>query len=174
MFGKETAMNRLMMKNLPLFVLAFLFSLALGETSKAPAGWDEFGDGVTLTEKTPIKDILAAPESFAERPVAVEGEVVGVCKMMGCWIELQGGEGERLRVKVDDGVIVFPETAQGRKAIAQGVVERLEFSREEAVERARHEAEETGREFDPETVTPPYREIRLRGTGAWIESAPQN
>jgi len=32
-------------------------------------------------------------------------------------------DGPTLRLKVDDGVIVFPVTAKGKKAVAQGVVE---------------------------------------------------
>ena len=165
-------MNRWMKSFVAILAPLLFFGLAaaFSGTDDPPAGWDGFGDGVTLAERTAIGDILARPDEFEGRTVAVEGEIIGVCKMMGCWIELQSGEGLRLRVKVDDGVIVFPESALGKRSIAQGEVESLEFTREEAVERARHEAEEMGREFDPDSVTPPYREIRLRGTGAWIES----
>ena len=49
---------------------------------------------------------------------------------MGCWMTLApaGAAGEHpatLRLKVEDGVIVFPVSARGRTAVAQGVVARV-------------------------------------------------
>ena len=49
---------------------------------------------------------------------------------MGCWMTLapDGAAGDKpatLRLKVDDGVIVFPVSARGRTAVAQGVIERV-------------------------------------------------
>ena len=134
--------------------------------------WATFGEGVTLEARTPIGDILADPEAFQDQIVAVEGEVVGVCAMMGCWVELESSSKERLRIKVDDGVIVFPEEAQGSQAVAQGKVELLDFTPEEYLEKARHEAEEMDREFDPASIgNPPYREVRIFGSGALIAAA---
>jgi len=57
------------------------------------------------------------------------------------------------------------------RPIRQGTVERLTFSREEYEAFARHEAEEAGRDFDPQTLEGPYEEILLRGTGALIQKA---
>jgi hypothetical protein len=51
---------------------------------------------------------------------------------MGCWMALapdqttQGAkDGSTLMIKVDDGVIVFPVSAKGKRAAAQGVVQRV-------------------------------------------------
>ena len=56
--------------------------------------------------------------------------VTAVCEHMGCWMTLApaGAAGEHpatLRLKVEDGVIVFPVSARGRTAVAQGVVARI-------------------------------------------------
>ena len=140
-----------------------------GEEQGRRVAWKQFGKGVSIDERTQIESILARPEDFVGRPVAVEGKVVGVCKMMACWMELESDAGKRLRIKVKDGVIVFPSDAFGKRAVAQGRVERLTFSREEYLTRACHEAEELGRDFDPQSVIPPYEEILLRGTGALVQ-----
>ena len=140
-----------------------------GEEPNVTVGWKQFGDGVSIDERIQIESVLARPEDFVGRPVAVAGKVVGVCRMMACWMELESDGGNRLRIKVEDGVIVFPSDAFGKRAVAQGMVERLTFSREEYLARARHEAEELGRDFDPQSVTPPYEEILVRGTGALIQ-----
>jgi hypothetical protein len=88
-----------------------------------------FGAGVTLDTATPIADVIARPASFAGRTIRVEGVVTAVCAHMGCWMTLapSGATGEKpatLRLKVDDGVIVFPVSSRGRTAVAQGVIER--------------------------------------------------
>ena len=70
------------------------------------------------------------PGQLPGKTVRVEGVVTAVCEHMGCWMTLApaGAAGEKpatLRLKVDDGVIVFPVSARGRTAVAQGVIERV-------------------------------------------------
>jgi len=147
-------------------------SLNDAQDSVTTPDWATFGKGVTLEARTSIGDILANPEAFKDQIVAVEGQVVGVCAMMGCWVELESDSKQRLRIKVDDGVIVFPQEAQGSQAVAQGKVELLDFTPEEYLEKARHEAEEMDREFDPASIgDPPYREVRIFGSGALVAAA---
>lgn len=88
------------------------------------------GTGVTLESITPIADVIARPAGFAGQTVRVEGVVTAVCQHMGCWMTLApaGATGDKpatLRLKVDDGVIVFPVSARGKTAVAQGVIERV-------------------------------------------------
>jgi hypothetical protein len=128
-----------------------------------------FGDPITLTEVTPVSAILDAPEEFLGERVLVEGTVVEVCEMRGCWMDIASDrEYEKIQIKVDDGVIVFPLTARGKKALVEGTVELFEMTYEEALEDARHKAEEHGTEFDPSTVTGPVTLYRIRGLGAVI------
>lgn len=141
----------------------------------APAGANcdalTLGAGVELADDTPVAAVVAAPEEYVGRRIAIRGEVTDVCEMAGCWLELRAEEGEDLlRVKVDDGVIVFPGWARGHAARAEGTVEKLELSRQEYVAQRRHEAEESGGEFDESTVEGdgPFAIYRLRGTGAEI------
>lgn len=128
-----------------------------------------YGAGVDQPTTTAIRDILKDPTAWAGKIVRVEGKVTGVCAMKGCWMEVESAEGERLRIKVDDGVIVFPSEAQGRHAVAQGAVEVRELGREQYVGWLRHLAEEQGQSFDEASVGDgPYRIVQLRGTGAEI------
>jgi hypothetical protein len=128
-----------------------------------------YGEPLTLEEVTPISAILGDPEAYVGDRVLVEGMVVAVCEMRGCWLDIASDrEFEKIQIKVDDGEIVFPMTAQGKTALVEGVVEVLELTYEEAVEAARHKAEEHGEEFDPSTVTGPETTYRIRGHGAVI------
>jgi len=135
----------------------------------AAAETQTYGAGVDLDEATPIGVIVADPETWAGKQVRIEGTVVGVCAMKGCWMELESRDAQRLRVKVDDGVIVFPPAAEGRWAVAQGTVELMELTREQYTGWLRHLAEEQGRDFDEATVGEgPYRLVQIRGEGAEI------
>jgi hypothetical protein len=129
-----------------------------------------YGEGVTEGEVTSAAAVLANPEAYEGRVVRVRGVVVDVCRKMGCWIEVESVEGGRIQVKVEDGVIVFPETVVGKGALAEGIVEIRDLTRERYVEWLEHVAEEQGRPFDPDSAgDPPYRIVRLCGLGAEIE-----
>lgn len=128
-----------------------------------------YGEPLTLTEITPVSAILADPPAFIGRPVLVQGMVVAVCEQKGCWMDIASDkEFEKVQIKVDDGVIVFPLSAKGKQALVEGMVEQLELTYEQALEEARHMAEEHGTAFDSTSVTGPHTIYRIRGKGAVI------
>lgn len=83
----------------------------------------QYGEKITLEEKINISDILANPSEYEGRKVLVEGTIVEVCAKRGCWIELSSDkEFETIRIKVNDGEIVFPMEAKGKTALVEGEV----------------------------------------------------
>ena len=95
--------------------------------------------------------------------------VTAVCEKRGCWMSLASDqEGQELRIKVDDGVIVFPLEARGRRAVAEGVFTKHELTLEQTVAFARHEAEEKGETFDPDSVTEARTFYQIKATGAVV------
>ena len=102
---------------------------------------ETFGTGVSLTETTPLVRLLDQPADFEGKTVRVEGRVTAVCMHMGCWMALTpeaSSDSRTMLIKVDDGVIVFPPSAKGRRAVAQGVIERVGGSREGQEAAAEH------------------------------------
>lgn len=84
----------------------------------------KYGAGVTLDSSSSVGELLAAPEKYVGKKVRVDGVVTAVCAKRGCWMMLTDPEREQgIRIKVEDGVIVFPMEAMGRKASAEGVFE---------------------------------------------------
>jgi hypothetical protein len=118
-----------------------------------------YGEALTLTDTTQLAAVLENPDAYVGQQLLLAGTVVNVCEKRGCWLEL-GGEMEHqtLRVKVDDGVIVFPMSARGRRAVVEGVMEKIQLTEEEAREQ----------EFDPASVTGPQTIYQLKGLGAVI------
>lgn len=134
-------------------------------------GLEKYGEELTEgLEPTPISEILADPDAWAGKKVQIQGKISGVCAHQGCWIDISSPEDATLRVKVDDGVIVFPQESVGREAIAEGEVEILDMERDKYEAWLQHVAEEEDREFDPDEVGDgPYRIVRLKGLGSEIQ-----
>ena len=100
----------------------------------------------------------------------VKGRISEVCQMMGCWMVLTNNQGAAIRLEVEDGVIVFPKDSAGRSATAEGIFTKAELTKEDAIAQARHEAEETGRPFDPATIKGPIAMYAIHGSGAVIQN----
>ena len=127
-----------------------------------------YGAGVTLEKSVSLLKLLNKPEKYVGKSIRVEGTVGDVCPRMGCWMEIQGKDaGRHVKFKVKDGEMVFPMEAVGRSVVAQGVLEKIELSTEDAVSWAKHLADEKNEPFD-ETADVPTVLYQIRGTGAVI------
>ena len=145
-------------------VLALTASLAFAGNPK------NYGKTLTLKDVTRVSEILANPEKFNGKRVRVQGAVVDVCSKRGCWIRLASDkEYESIVFKVEDGVIVFPMDAKGKTAVAEGVISAKTYTVEQLIEQGKHQAEETGKPFDPSTVKGPKTVVRIMGEGASIQ-----
>jgi hypothetical protein len=124
----------------------------------------KYGAGVSLQTATPIMSVLQQPADFAGKTVRVEGIVTAVCAHEGCWMTLapaSRADGLTLRLKVDDGVIVFPVSARGKRAVAQGVIERVGDA--EGHEAAAEHARQAGG-----SLAEASRHWQLKATGALV------
>jgi hypothetical protein len=158
---------------LVLLLLAPAGALA-GEEEVAPPPPEKgegkaYGKELTESDIVPISKLLAAPDEFVGEQVKVEGRIVGVCAKRGCWMELAGDEEfQSMRIKVDDGVIVFPMEAKGHLAVAEGVFTKIELTLEQTQKMAQHECEERGEKYDAANVTEPGVIYQIAGLGAVI------
>lgn len=125
-----------------------ILSMAMIAMAAAPvmAGDSEsYGDGVTLDEAVAIDVLLDNPNDYVGRKVRVDGVITAVCKKRGCWMQVTDQEsGNGVRVKVEDGVIVFPYTSMGHEAQAEGIFEAIKLTPEqiEARTAAAHDHQE--------------------------------
>lgn len=147
--------------------LAFTAALLLAVPALAADG-QTFGK-VTDLKAVKLSELMAKPEAYVGKSVKVEGLITDVCSKRGCWIRLGGDkEFQTITFKVQDGVMTFPMSVKGKRAEAEGVFTRVELSKEDALARAKHEAEEKGVAFDPQTVTGPSVLYMLKGQGAVV------
>jgi len=110
------------MKRIVAVAAVLVVAVAAGVASAADG--TVYGKGVSIEKPVTIAELMAAPENFVGKQVRVDGTVTAVCAMRGCWMMLtDNDQGQGIRIKVEDGVIVFPMDAMGRKASAEGVFE---------------------------------------------------
>jgi hypothetical protein len=122
----------------------------------------KLGAGVTLKDATPIADLVARPADFVGKTVRIDGVATAVCTEMGCWMAVAAAadpKGPTVRLKVEDGVIVFPATAKGRPVSAEGVVEAIGAADEHGTEAAGEHAKQ-----DPNAS----KKYQIKATGAVI------
>lgn len=125
-----------------LLISALMLAFVAAQETRASAE-EVVGVRPSLTSITPIADVLARPADFEGKTVRMEGVVTAVCTMRGCWMALASADapnGRTVHFKVDDGVIVFPLSAKGKRATAQGVVERIAMNDVEGREAAAENA----------------------------------
>lgn len=148
-----------------------LAALVLALLAAAPAlAATKYGKPLTTATPVKVSELMARPEAYVGKVVKIEGLVTEVCPKRGCWINVAGDkEFQTIRVKVEDGVIVFPLTEKGKKVVAEGTFTKMELTKEQAIERARHHAEETKTKFDPASVTGPQTVYQVMGTGAVVD-----
>jgi len=132
------------------------------------AAEQKLGQPLTVKDAMPLATLMAEPAPYVGKTVQVTGKVTEVCEMAGCWMNLTDDSGHLLRIKVEDGVIVFPKDSIGKIAIAEGKLEKREMSREQLVAEAKHEAGESGRRFNPSKIKSGKTVYQIAGSGAVI------
>ena len=150
-------------------VLTLAFVVALLSIAFA-ASATTYGKALGKGDPVKVSELLASPDTYVGKTVKVEGIVTDVCEKRGWWMVIAGEkELQSIRFKVEDGVIVIPIEAKGKKAVAEGSFTKIELSLEQAIEHAKHLAEEQKKPFDPKSVTGPTVTFQLDGTGAVID-----
>lgn len=148
---------------------AMKFALSLAMLAATALFADQkLGKPLVGTEPVPLATVIAQSDRYVGKTVQVKGKVTEVCQMAGCWMNLADNQGHLLRIKVKDGDIVFPKNSVGKTAIAEGLFEKHEMSRAQVVAQAKHEAEESGRKFNPAAVKSGKTIYLIAGSGARI------
>ena len=142
-------------------------AVCLVAISSVAGAQQKYGTGITLQTATPVATLLASPKDYVGKTVRVDGVITAVCEMAGCWMEVRDEKADAkaaktIRIKVEDGVIVFPVAAKGKKASVEGVLEPVspEMAKEYAMDQDKAKPGS-----DMKTAVPAYQ---LKGTGAVI------
>jgi len=119
-----------------------------------------------------VDELILNKNDYINSIVKVEGEIVEVCPMRGCWLQVIGeSDDKKIRFKVKDGDIVFPLSSKGRKVVAEGQFSVLKLNEKQAKNWKKHLAAEKGINIDTASIflkDSDYFEYRLNTNGAEI------
>tara|TARA_Y100000816_G_scaffold261968_1_gene219357 strand:- start:471 stop:854 length:384 start_codon:yes stop_codon:yes gene_type:complete len=119
-----------------------------------------------------ITSLINNASQFLDKKIVTEGEIVDVCPMKGCWIEIKDFDSDKIiRVKVQDDVIIFPQDSKKKKVIVNGIFTKIEFTENQAIKWKIHLAEEKGLKLEESDITldsSDLIEYRIKGLGAKI------
>ncbi len=151
-------------------ILLILILLSLlpgpsGAEAELPAGRD-FGAGLTLERATPLAEVAADPDRFAEEPILVTGRLTDVCQKKGCWTILKDGP-QSVRVRFKDYGFFLPKDSAGSVAYVEGLVAVKTLSEKDA---RHYEAE--SQDGDPASIRGPQRELGFTASGVRLIAEP--
>ena len=131
-----------------------------------------YGKKIDLEQFSDFSGFMSEPNEYLNENILIKGEIIDVCPMRGCWIKVKDNSSSNsIRVKVTDGLIVFPISSKGHQVDVEGEFIALNFTENQARSWKVHLAEEKGITLNPEDVQiekSDLIEYRIVGKGAEI------
>ncbi len=151
-------------------VLSLLLTTSLILIPGAQAADKIFGERPALKNTVKISAILDAPEKYLGKVIQVEGIVMDVCPMRGCWMKVKSDrKKENLFIKVNDGEMVFPMSARGKNTVIKGKLVKQVMPLKDVIEIEKARAEKKGEKFDPASVKGPRTSYMFKPIGVVIQ-----
>lgn len=119
--------------------MRYLLMIALMAITFSANADTNFGDGADKSKLVAIDTLLADTDSYMDKTVTISGKIDAVCKKKGCWMEFVADNNQhKMRIKVKDGVMVFPVAAKGKTGYATGTLSKRELTMEQTVKHFQH------------------------------------
>jgi len=126
------------------------------------AQWANFGDPFTLDGAQDVSKLPDLMKGKTSGEFKLSGTIQECCQKKGCWMKLDMGNGQMLRVSFKDYAFFVPLESAGSKIVMQGVATYETTS----VEALRHYAEDAGKNKDEiAAITNPKVELVFEASG---------
>jgi hypothetical protein len=135
-----------------------------GCTGSAPKGWTGFGEQRSQMD-SPVA--LAALDG-TERDVVISGTIADVCKIKGCWMNVQDNNGTEMFVQFENYGFFVPMNSTGQAVKAHGRAVKQAWS----VEELRHFAEDAHKSpTEIAAINQPKTRVTFLADSVWIEDS---
>jgi hypothetical protein len=158
--------NYLRMKTSLLTLVLYLSIFSYVNAQDALPSTGSFGESIDKKGAIPVKKLPQKLEDDQALDIKLKGTVTEVCQAKGCWMTIDIGDGETMRVKFKDYGFFVPKDAAGKTAIMHGVAKKEEVS----VDELKHLAEDAGQsEAEINAITEPQVELTFVADGVIIK-----
>lgn len=125
-----------------------------------------YGEKIDDTGAIPMADLVQKMQTQNTlENVKVTGKIAEVCQEMGCWLNVDKGDGTVMMVKMKDHEFFVPKDAAGKTVIFSGVASMDSIS----VEEQRHYAEDAKKSKEEiEKINTPKYELTFEAAGVII------
>lgn len=141
-------------------------TLALNSETESPELY-YFGDSINAEGALDVSSLLAMMEGKDSLNLKLSGVVNSSCQRKGCWMKMDMGDGQELRVRFKDYGFFVPTNLDGEEAIVEGsaYIDTLD------VDYLRHLAEDAGKsEEEIAQITEPEISVNFTAIGVIIKS----
>ena len=139
------------------------------ETSTDASGqvWTSYGEAFELGITTAVAEVPALLAQTGKAEGQFEVEIVETCTKMGCWMSVDGPEGEPIMVYMKDHAFFVPKSGMaGKRAIISGYA----YNDTVSVELQKHLLEDANRSQEEiDDVTEEKYELAFSAAGVKIE-----
>ena len=151
-----------------LYVLSVAFLLvvisAYGQDRLESTG--TFGEPIDKKGAISAKKLSQKMDKSESLNIKVKGTITEVCQAKGCWMTIDLGDDELMRVKFKDYGFFVPKDAAGKTAIIQGVAKNEIIG----VDELRHLAKDAGKsEKEIINIDKPKEELTFVAEGVLIK-----
>ena len=143
-------------------ILILIFSL---QPIQAQTG--TYGEGLSDTKIVKATNLEKTLDGQEAMQLKLEGKILEVCQMSGCWMTVETGNGKEIRVTFKDYGFFVPKDASGKKAVFEGE------AKMETVDVAtlKHYAEDAGKSKEEiASITEPETKLTFVASGVEIEN----
>ncbi len=140
---------------------------AEGTTQEGLTKFETYGVEITPEGAVSGINLIKFMEGKDSADAKLEGKILETCEMKGCWMTVDLGDDQEMRVTFKDyGFFVPKEGAEGKRTIFEGTIQRIMTD----VETLKHYAEDAGKSQEEiDAITEPKEEIAFVATGVIIK-----
>lgn len=135
------------------------------ETATSTVPMSYFGDSITLDntqDAQQLNQMMAGKDSLS---VKLKGKIADVCQKKGCWMDLDIGGQQTMRVVFKDYGFFVPKDVGGKNVIIDGIA----YNDTTSVDDLRHYAEDAGETKEKiEKITEPEVSVTFEARGVII------
>jgi hypothetical protein len=125
-----------------------------------------FGDTITTDNATDVSQVMNSVKGKDSLAIKLTGTINSVCQKKGCWMQMDIGSGQTMRVTFKDYAFFVPKNAGGKTAIIDGYV----YNDTISIAELKHYAEDAGKSKEEiEKITAPEVELSFEAKGVIIK-----
>ena len=142
-----------------------LFTVFVHAQTVLPASGN-FGESISKKKAISVSAIPDKLQATATMDLKAKGTITEVCQNKGCWMTLDMGNGEILRVTFKDYGFFVPKDAAGKTVWIEGTAKKETMT----IAQLKHVAEDAGKsEVEINAITQPKEGITFVAKGVIIE-----